>query len=670
MPFVNFVIALTLAAAALWLIKRLVLVASGIRTVLNVVVVVTAVLVTLYLPCRAGAQGGFNGPGRYEIVNVKSGKALELNRNDQTSVVQSSAREADNQAWEIRTAGGGFYSLQNAMNGNALEAVGTRNSTPVQATRFDGRSGQQWRFDAGRDGNALIVSRQGKALDIPGGTSSDGARVQIYDRNGDSNQQFQFRRVDGNRAGGSRGSVKSAGVANRDVSPGYVVPNSGAGRTALKPGWNMFSAAQDVELGEQASAEVARQVLLLNDSRVDNYINKLGQRLSGSAPGFKFPYTFKTVNDRGINAFALPGGHIYINRGVIEAADNESQLAGVMAHEISHVALRHGTNQASKASAAQMPLAILGGLLGSNSTGAALAQLGAGFTVNSILLKYSRDAESQADLMGTQILFDSGLDPRGMGQFFDKIEGGSGVAFFNSHPNPDRRIESANEEVTRLGSQRISQSGAQAFAQIKRFVQSLPAPRPNQLQAQQQQSAPGRPEGTSERLVTFENSVLRIDHPDNWQAYGQGDAATIAPRGGMVNDNSGNQALAYGVVVNIYEPQADRYGRQLQGPGFEQGSSMSAEQATDQLIDELRQSNPNMRVLRRQGSIDVSGQRGLSTYLSNDSPIQGKGRETNWLVTLPRSGGLLFIVFTAPEREFQGYESTFQKMLYSVRLQQ
>ena len=97
---------------------------------------------------------------------------------------------------------------------------------------------------------------------------------------------------------------------------------------------------------------------------------------------------------------------------------------------------------------------------------------------------------------------------------------------------------------------------------------------------------------------------------------------------------------------------------------------MSAEQATDQLIDELRQSNPNMRVLRRQGSIDISGQRGLSTYLSNDSPIQGKGRETNWLVTLPRSGGLLFIVFTAPEREFQGYESTFQKMLYSVRLQQ
>ena len=148
---------------------------------------------------------------------------------------------------------------------------------------------------------------------------------------------------------------------------------------------------------------------------MDNYLNNLGHRLSAHAPGYKFPYQFKVVNDRAINAFALPGGHVYINRGVIEAADNEAQLAGVMAHEISHVALRHGTNQASKASAAQMPLAILGGLLGSNSTGAALAQLGAGFAVNSILLKYSRTAESQADIMGTQILYDSGLRPAGHG---------------------------------------------------------------------------------------------------------------------------------------------------------------------------------------------------------------------------------------------------------------
>lgn len=447
-------------------------------------------------------------------------------------------------------------------------------------------------------------------------------------------------------------------------------------RTVLRPGWNMFSPQQDVEVGQQASREVAQQVQLLNDSRVDNYLNNLGQRLSANTPGFKFPYTFRAVNDRAINAFALPGGHVYINRGVIEAADNESQLAGVMAHEASHVALRHGTSQASKASAAQLPLAILGGVLGSNSTGAMLTQLGVGFTVNSILLKYSRDAERQADLMGTQILFDSGLDPRALGQFFGKLEGGNGLAFFSDHPSPERRVESLNEEIARLGSsERRFESRSSEFDQIKRYVQSLPAPRRGgRLLADSGRDPRGSrtsgPEDTSERFLTFENSLLRIDYPDNWQTYGQGDAVTIAPRGGMVADSNGNQAMAYGVLVNIYEPHSDRFGSQLQGPGYGQGTGMPVEEATDQLVETLRQSNRNLRVIRRHQNINLSGQRGLSTYLSNDSPIQNGGRETNWLITLPRPEGLLFIVLTAPEREFRSYEETFQRMLYSVRLRQ
>ena len=625
--------------------------------------VIAVIALALGLPQDARAQGGFNGPGRYEITNLKSGKVLDLDRNDQTSVIQYSSRGTDNQAWEVRSAGAGFYSLRNTMNGNALEAVGTSNSTPVRATRFDGRSGQQWRFDTGRDGNALIVSRLGKTLDIADGATRDGATVQTYEGNGESNQRFTFKLVSGNNNTGSNSNAPEAVRAN----------TSGGARTQLKPGWNMFSPQQDIEVGQQASVEAERQVPLLNDSRVDNYLNSIGRRLAAQTPGYKFAYTYKAVNDKAINAFALPGGHMYINRGTIEAATTEAQLAGVMAHEASHVALRHGTNQASKASAAQVPLAILGGLLGSNSTGAALAQLGAGFTVNSILLKYSRDAESQADTMGTQILYDAGYDPRGMSQFFETLQaqdkGGNRVAFFNSHPNPDRRIENVTEEVARLGNaQRGSNPGSQEFAQIKRYVQSLPAPRPNQLQAQQRQNAPGRADGNSERFVSFENALLRIDYPDNWQTFGQGDAVTIAPRGGMVSDRNGNQAMAYGVLVNIYEPHADRYGSKLQGPGFGQGAGMPAEEATDQLVETLRQSNPNMRVVRRHEGIDVNGERGLSTYLSSDSPIQTGGRETNWLITLPRPEGLLFIVFTAPEREFQGYENAFQQMLYSVRV--
>jgi beta-barrel assembly-enhancing protease len=634
--------------------------------------VVACAALALSLPLAAYAQGGFNGPGRYQITNVKSGKVLDLDRNDQRSVIQFSSRGTDNQMWEIRPAGGNFYTLRSVMNGNALEAMGTRNSTPVQATPYHGRNSQQWLLETAPDGNLLLVSRLGKALDVPDGTGRDGAPIQIYDRNGDSNQQFTLRQIAGAQTAASTGRVRPAGrVAASPVSPAAAAPMAPGNRTELKPGWNMFSAAQDVELGQQASQEVAQQVLLLNNSRVDNYVNTLGQRLAAKAPGHQFPYQFRTVNDRGINAFALPGGQLYINRGVIEAADNESQLAGVMAHEIAHVALRHGTNQASKASMAQMPLAILGGLMGSNSTAAALAQLGAGFTLNSILLKYSRDAESQADLMATQILYDAGFDPRAMGQFFNKLEGGGGMAFFNSHPNPDRRVEKADEEAAKLGPvARSASTSSQEFTQIKRYVQSLPEPRPSQLQSQQQQqqNQTGQQSGTSGTTQLFENSILRVNYPGNWQAFGQGEALTIAPSNGMVKDANGNQALAYGVVVSMFEPYVGQSGQRLQGPGGAQRGQYTVESATDQLVQELRQSNRNMRVVRRHEQINVSGQSGLSTYLSNDSPIQNGGRETNWLVTVPRSEGLLFFVFTAPEREFHGFENAFQQMLYSVRL--
>jgi hypothetical protein len=629
-----------------------------------------AIVLAICLPDPATAQGGFNGPGQYEIINVKSGKVLELDRNDETRVIQFASRGTNNQVWEIRTASGGFYTLRNAMNGNALEAVGTRNGTPVQATVFDGRSGQQWRFDTGKNGTALIVSRLGKALDVPGGTGSDGVRVQIYDINRESNQQFTFRPV----------SYNDGGAASGDVSSSYATSGAGGGRTVLKPGWNIFSAQQDVEVGQQVSRDAERQLPMLNDSRVHSYLNKLGQRLTAHAPGTKFPYTFKAVNDKAINAFALPGGPIYINRGVIEAADDEAQLAGVMAHETSHVALRHGTNQASKASAAQMPLAILGGMLGSDSTGVILTQLGAGFAVNSVLLKYSRTAESQADILGAQILSDANYDPRAMAQFFEKIRaqdgGGQPVAFFSSHPSPERRTERINQEVFNIGgSGRGYNTDSREFNQIKRYVQSLPAPPPHPLQGQQQQGAPGQPSQPSDRFVGVENALLRISHPENWRAYGQGDAITIAPSGGLINDGSGNQALAYGVIVNIFEPlQTDRYGRQLQGPVWGQGTDQDVttllQENTTRLIQEFRLSNRNMRVIRSSEIINAGGLRGLSTYLSNDSPHPNGGRETNWLVTLPRPDGLLFFVFTAPEREFQAYENTFQQMLYSVRLKQ
>ena len=249
-------------------------------------------------------------------------------------------------------------------------------------------------------------------------------------------------------------------------------------RTALKPGWNLFTPEQDIQIGKQSSARIGQQVLLLNDPRVDDYLDALGKKLAGYAPGYKYPYQYRCVNDENINAFALPGGFIYINRGVIEAADNEAQLAGVMAHETSHVALRHGTNQVSKAEAWQIPFGLLGNAGG---LGGLMAQLGGGFTLNSIVLKYSRDDETQADVLGTQILYDAGYDPRALAQFFEKIEaeskGKQPAQFFSDHPNPGNRSGRVDDEVEKLGGPEPNyRTDSDDFHSIKIYVMKLPKP--------------------------------------------------------------------------------------------------------------------------------------------------------------------------------------------------
>ena len=159
--------------------------------------------------------------------------------------------------------------------------------------------------------------------------------------------------------------------------------------THFKPGFNLFSEQQDIEMGRQSAEEVMRETPLLRDQQIQNYISSLGQKLASKAPGYKFPYEFRVTATRDVNAFALPGGFMFVNAGAIAAAKNEGELAGVMAHEISHVALRHGTSQATKAYIAQAGLSVLGGLAGGDNTdiGQVIQTLG-GAGANAIFLKF------------------------------------------------------------------------------------------------------------------------------------------------------------------------------------------------------------------------------------------------------------------------------------------
>jgi len=158
-------------------------------------IILAALAVTLSAP--GWSQGGFRGPGRYIITNVRSGKVLDLDRNDQTTVLQFSSRGTENQAWEIRPAREGFFFIRNMMNGYALTAVDERNGAPLQGTPFNGSESQMFRLDTGRDGNTIILSRRGRALDVPGGTTRDGARVNVFEPNGDANQRWVLAQTGG-----------------------------------------------------------------------------------------------------------------------------------------------------------------------------------------------------------------------------------------------------------------------------------------------------------------------------------------------------------------------------------------------------------------------------------------------------------------------------------------
>jgi len=431
-----------------------------------------------------------------------------------------------------------------------------------------------------------------------------------------------------------------------------------AARTQLKPGWNLFSPQQDVQIGQNLSHQAAEQLPMLNDKRVDDYLNRLGHRLSAHAPGYSFPFQYRCVNSGEINAFALPGGSVYVNRGVIEAADDEAQLAGVMAHETSHVALRHGTNQASKAYAWQVPFSVLGGMMGSNAVGSALAQLGGGFLLNSVFLKYSRTDESQADILGTQILYDSGYDPRAMAQFLEKLEGLSKsrpVEFFSDHPSPAHRVERVNEEIDNLGGPPAdAQTDSSEFQQIKRYLKSLPPPPKAAPRAGASRGgAAARPQPPSNRFARFGSNAFEIDYPQNWRSHGQGSSVTLAPDAGVVSDRSGNSALAYGMLISVFEPRA------------QDSRPPSLSEATSQLIQQMERTNTHMRVTRRNQSIQVGGQQGLSTSLESDSPIGGA--ESDWLVTVDRSDGVYYFICVAPQAEAAPYETACRRMIASVR---
>ena len=463
------------------------------------------------------------------------------------------------------------------------------------------------------------------------------------------------------------------------------------------PGKPRMSAEQQKQLGLQVAAQVYKQMPVLPDSSPETqYIRRLGARLVATIPPeHSWPFEFHVIAQKEINAFALPGGSMFVNVGTIQAADNEAELAGVMAHEMSHVYMQHSAKQQEKASLVGGLAGIIGAIAEEmGGTVGTLAQSGIQIGAGTLMLKYSRGDEAQADAVGAIILWKASFNPEALADFFEKIEmqGGGGPQFLSDHPNPGNRRAAIQKEIAEWPELRKS-SDSSAFAAARMHAMTVTAytgqeiadgAKTGRWEAENLKNGatfsggpgvsatPGATNSTnanagnvptvpvtdvqpSSIFRVTELSVMKLLRPENWEVIpGPQDSLTIAPRPGLSNG-----AVAYGVVIQL-----------VQTPN----TKMSARQITEAIVQGLQRGDSNTKQSSDIQGITVSGGvPGGSVELATVSPmldLEGRPQpEHDWLVTVPRGDGkAIVIIFVAPQRHFEQMRPTFEKMLSSVQL--
>jgi Zn-dependent protease with chaperone function len=441
------------------------------------------------------------------------------------------------------------------------------------------------------------------------------------------------------------------------------------GQTKITAPSNKYTPAQDVELGREAAQQARQELPMMRDDAMTSYVDDLGKRLvAGIPPEWRrpeFSYSFETVNIRDINAFALPGGPMFVNRGMIEAAASEGEVAGVMAHEISHVVLRHGTAQASKAGkyqAGAVAGAIFGAIIGGR-VGNVIAQ-GTQFGLGTAFLRFGRDFERQADLQGAQIMARAGYDPREMASMFRTIEkesGANGPEWLSSHPNPGNRSEYITKEAEAL---RVDNpiDNSRRFERLKEHLKSLPkAPSSEEIAKTKKTSggtgAPTTPpsgnvQAPSSRYTQYSaGNIFRVSVPSNWRQIQGSNSVTYAPEGAYGSAN-GQSVFTHGVEFGLARNQ--------------RGDLRSA---TEDLIASLEQSNPRMRTSGRYVRTELGGQQALATTIDNVSDVTRQNEAVEVTTTQLRDGNLFYAIAVAPAEQARTYGGTFNRVLSSLRFQ-
>jgi predicted Zn-dependent protease len=247
---------------------------------------------------------------------------------------------------------------------------------------------------------------------------------------------------------------------------------------------SLISVTDEIAIGREAQQQIRKDVPQVSDATVRNYVTSVGRKLAARAGGPKYPYSFSVANYREINAFALPGGPVWIHRGAIQSAANEAQLAGVLAHEVAHVARRHAADQITKRLIANGFLGLLGALLGNDRGGARAAQAGAQILAGGYMLKFSRDDEREADSVGALMMRRAGWDSRAMIEFMEALRREQGrdpagvEVFLSSHPGPAERAARLRTELRgAAGGRRDSPEFQRIRARLRKMPPARPMPR-------------------------------------------------------------------------------------------------------------------------------------------------------------------------------------------------
>ena len=404
-----------------------------------------------------------------------------------------------------------------------------------------------------------------------------------------------------------------------------------------------ISKEKEIQLGKEAAAEVGRQMEVVNNPEIEAWLNQIGSQLAKTPQANAYPYYFRLVNEESINAFALPGGPMFVHTGLIKAADNEGEVAGVLAHEMSHVALRHGVSQMGRSQTWQTILGLAGTAAGMTNSGAGslvgtAVNSGGSLGVGALLSKYSRDSERDADLNGARMLAAAGYNPLEMAHFFEKLEAQShdrpqGLeAWFASHPPSGRRVEEVSEDIKFYPPRQYGEGTGQ-FATIKQLVAAIPPPKMKPAIALQPIQARSR-EGLPVGFADLRTKDFAVACPESWQpVQAQGGRLFIVPKGGATETQQGGIELIAGAMLDYFTPPA----------GSEELGA-----ATKALLDSIRRGDPNMKIGNTE-AVNVGGASGMLTNLTTRTSYAKDPEQVIHLYSVVRPAGLWTLVLAFPK---------------------